>query len=73
MTQPYNLYMGLLFLAVGLFFSLSALANWRWFLEQKSVRSWRNRLGPQGARILYVLLGFAFAGVGVLRIVKGWA
>lgn len=56
---------GGLFMAVGLFTILGAAANWEWFMNGRRAQFFLWLFGRDGARVIYVLLGLAFAAYGL--------
>ena len=63
---------GWLFMAVGAFTILGAAANWEWFMNGRRAQFFLWLFGRDGARVVYFLLGLAFAAYG-LAILTGLA
>ncbi|MBN2875013.1 MAG: immunity 17 family protein [Spirochaetales bacterium] len=62
-------YEGLIVIAAGLFSAAGGLFNWEWFMGARKAEFFVKRLGRDGARILYGVLGGVIAIVGTLILV----
>ena len=56
---------GLIPVAIGLFTFAAGLFIWDWFVRSKRMRILMNYVGPQGARIIYMILGIILVVIGV--------
>ena len=56
--------MPFLLVGIGLFSILGGVMNWEWYMNNRRAQGIIKLFGRSGARIFYVLLGLALAGVG---------
>ena len=56
---------GFLFVALGAFFIAGAVLNWEWFMNNYKSRLLVKLIGRNAARIIYGIVGFAIAVIGI--------
>ena len=59
---------GIVFMAIGLFIMISALANWEYFFDNNKAKFFIKIFGRQGTRIFYIILGTALFTFGLLEV-----
>lgn len=65
-----SLVFGSLFMAIGLFSIIGALANWDYLIHHIKTKLLLKLIGRTGARIFYVVLGLALFLIGLLSITE---
>lgn len=67
--NPQSLGFAVLLLVIGTFTFFCAWKDYDWYMMSSKAALFRLLLGRPGARIVYMLLGVVFIGLGVLT---GW-
>ena len=62
---------GVIALLAGVFCIVCAVKDYDWFMENNRAWLFVKLFGRNGARIVYVLLGLALAGVGMVLVLGG--
>ena len=62
---PSEYFILILFIALGLFSLVAALWNIDWYFQTDGARMFVRRMGRNGARVFYALLGLALVACGV--------
>lgn len=66
---PSEYFILILFIALGLFSLVAAIWNIDWYFHTDGARMFVQRLGRNGARVFYILLGLALIACGVAGFV----
>ncbi len=66
---PSEYFILILFIALGLFSLVAAIWNIDWYFQTDGARMFVQRLGRNGARVFYILLGLALIACGVAGFV----
>ena len=66
--EPSEVFILILFNALGVFSLVSAIANFDWFFETAAAMSFVSKLGRTGARLFYGLLGIGLLACGSLGL-----
>lgn len=61
-------WIGLIFVAAGLFALCGGIFNWDWFMNHRKAQFLINLVSRTGARIFYAVFGLAFVVFGILFI-----
>lgn len=64
--QAADIFVGILFIGIGIFSFLGAIKNWDSFYESLNAAFITRVFGRSGARILYGLVGISVIAVGIL-------
>ena len=62
---PSEYFILILFIALGLFSLVAAIWNIDWYFQTDGARMFVRRMGRNGARMFYALLGLALVACGV--------
>ncbi|OUO53893.1 hypothetical protein B5F77_04655 [Parabacteroides sp. An277] len=62
---PSEYFILILFIALGLFSLVAAIWNIDWYFQTDGARMFVRRMGRNGARVFYALLGLALVACGV--------
>ncbi|HTU24586.1 MAG TPA: immunity 17 family protein [Pirellulales bacterium] len=62
-------YMGLFFIAAGIFSCAAVALDWDWFMNARKARWIVNMAGRTGARIFYGVLGGVLVVLGALELI----
>jgi hypothetical protein len=57
---------GVVIMAIGLFPIAASVLNWEWFFTARKARFFVDKLGRNGARVWYGVLGLAVMVLGLL-------
>ncbi|MEO1134086.1 MAG: immunity 17 family protein [Cyanobacteria bacterium J06639_1] len=60
-----GIFPAILLILAGLFSAAGGFFNWNWFMNSRRARFFSAIMTRTGARIFYVILGLAIAGLGV--------
>ncbi len=67
--EPTDYFILFVFIALGIFSLIAAIFNLDWYFQTNGAATFVNRLGRNGARIFYALLGAALIACGTLGLV----
>ena len=67
--QPSEYFILVLFIVLGVFSIIASVLNLDWYFQTDGARMFVKRLGRNGARIFYVLLGIALIACGVVGFI----
>ena len=68
--DPSEYFMMGIFIALGTFSLVAAIFNFDWYFQTSAALTFVKKLGRNGARIFYALLGLALIACGVAGIIR---
>lgn len=67
--EPSEYLILILFICLGLFSIIASLLNLDWYFQTDGAKIFVRKLGRNGARIFYAVLGTALIGCGILGLI----
>ena len=67
--EPSEYLILILFICLGLFSIIASLLNLDWYFQTDGAKMFVRKLGRNGARIFYAVLGVALIGCGILGLI----